>query len=325
MGKKTNKERRRLREERQAAQRRAERRRNLITLGLVAGIVALGGVLVWASLEEPSPSQSVQDGAGQGQTGDADDTEGGSAGSGSGDGQSGQEGSGDGAGQGGTGDQPADGGGSGAGSDPPATSSVEDREVACGAAVPDSAGEDKATFDEPEQVLDGAEDARARLVTSCGEVVLDLDVQRAPSAANSFAFLAQQGFFDGLRFFRSRPGMDMVQSGAGDNRATWDVGYTLPAELEAAEQDGYPSGSVALAVPEGQPAGGGSQFFIVYGEQFMDAVVAGGLERQYPRFATVTEGLDVVRRIGGIEVEESGGDQRPVQRVYIESVEIEAT
>lgn len=314
MGKKTNKERRRLREERQAAQRRAERRRNLITLGLVAGIVVLGGVLVWVSVEEPSPSQGVQDGAGQGQNGDPDSTGGGTDG-----GQSGQEGPGD-------GDQPADGGeGSGPGSDGPATSSVEDREVACGATVPDSAGEDKATFDEPQQVLDGAEDPRARLVTSCGEVVLDLDVQRAPRAANSFAFLAQQGFFDGLRFFRSRPGMDMVQSGAGDNRATWDVGYTLPAELEAAEQDGYPPGSVALAVPEGQPAGGGSQFFIVYGDQFMDAVTAGGLERQYPRFARVTEGLDVVRRIGDLEVEESGGDQRPVQRVYIESVEIEAT
>lgn len=172
-------------------------------------------------------------------------------------------------------------------------------------------------------MLDGIDEAVARITTSCGEVVLDLDVQRAPRAANSFAFLTQQGFFDGLEFFRSRPGMDMVQSGAGDNSGTWNVGYTLPAELEAAEQDGYPPGAVALAVPEGEPAGGGSQFFVVYGDRFMDAVISGGVDRTYPRFATVTEGLDVIRRIGEIDVVESGGEQRPAQRVYIESAQIE--
>jgi cyclophilin family peptidyl-prolyl cis-trans isomerase len=311
MGKKTNKERRRLREERQAAQRRAERRRNLITLGLVAGIVLVGGVLVWVSLKQetqPGPAEpSIEDGQ---------------DGNGSGeDGQNGQNGSGNGRSDGdsASGSDPVEGSESG-----DATGAAgDDRPVACGASVPEGADQDKPTFDEPEQVLEGVADPRARMTTSCGEVVLDLDVQRAPEAANSFAFLAQQGFFDGLRFFRSRPGTDMVQAGAGDNRSTWNVGYTLPAELQAAEQDGYPPGAVALAVPEGEPAGGGSQFFIVYGGRFMDAVVSGGLGRTYPRFATVAEGLDVVRRIGEIEVVQSQGETRPARRVYIESVEIE--
>lgn len=314
MGKKTNKERRRLREERQAAQRRAERRRNLVTLGLVIGIVAVGGVLVWVSLDqEAQPPQPVEDGQDDdaiGDDGQGDDGHSGDGGMGSG--QSGGQGPGS-SGQ-------DDGGGSGDQQD----AALDDRPVACDATVPDVAGQDKPTFDGPEQVLEGVDAARARMATSCGELVLDLDVQRAPQAANSFAFLAQQGFFDGLRFFRSRPGMDMVQAGAGDNRGTWDVGYTLPAELEAAQQDGYPPGAVALAVPEGEPAGGGSQFFIVYGDQFMDAVISGGLERNYPRFATVSEGLDVVRRIGDIDVVESDGEQRPARRVFIESVQIEA-
>lgn len=321
MGKKTNKERRRLREERQAAQRRAERRRNLVTAGLVVGIMAVGGVLVWLSLEPetqaPQDVQNIQGGEdGQGGESGAD------GGASDGGGESGGDGGDDGSGQ--SGGKGAGEGGTTSGTGAGQGAATGEREVACGASVPASAGEAKPTFHEPQQVLEGVEDPRARLITSCGEMVLDLDVERAPQAANSFAFLAQKGFFEGLRFFRSRPGMDMVQAGAGDNHGTWDVGYTLPGELKAARQDGYPPGAVALAVPEGDPAGGGSQFFIVYGDRFMDAVVAGGLERIYPRFATVTEGLDVVRRIGGIEVVESGGQQRPAQRVYIESVEIEA-
>lgn len=320
MGKKTNKERRRLREERQAAQRRAERRRNLVTLGLVVGIMAVGGVLVWISLEpEAQPQPNVEDGQDGGS--DADDGQ-----SGADDDQSGEaepDGADEGGQSGGNGAGGTGPGGTTSGTGGQQEVATDDREVACGASVPDSAAEDKPTFEQPEQVLEGVEDPRARLVTSCGEVVLDLDVERAPQAANSFAFLAQQGFFEGLRFFRSRPGMGMVQTGAGDDRGTWDIGYTLAGELQAAQEDGYPPGAVALAVPEADPDGGGSQFFIVYGEQFMDAVIAGGLERIYPRFATVTEGLDVVRRIGGIDVVESGDQHRPAQQVFIESVEIE--
>lgn len=308
MGKRTKQEKRRRRRERQEAERRAERKRNLITAGIVAGVVLVGGVLVWVSLAEedtPAGLEEPDGGAGDGGGGDG----------GAGDGGAGDDGAGD---EGGAGDDGADGG---AGDDE--TGAADDRPVACDGEVPPEVGEDKPTFDEPDEVLAGLDAARARMVTSCGEIVLDLDLERAPEASNSFAFLAEEGFYTGLEFHRSRPGLDVVQSGAGDNRGSWQIGYQLPAELKAAEEDGYPPGSVALAVPEGDPEGGGSQFFIVYGEAFMDAVAAGALSREYPRFATVADGLDVVERIGEIEVGGPGGD-RPVERVYIESVQIEA-
>lgn len=297
MAKKTKQDKRRQRQERQEAQRRAERRRNMVTIGIVAGIMVIGGVLVWASLEgESEPGSDTEDPA---EPDDADESGGDSDGGGSDDGDPGGEGAEE----------------TGAEGEP--------RPIACDAREPPAADEDKPTFDEPGEVLAGVETAQAHMMTSCGEIVLDLDLERAPEISNSFAFLAEEGFYDGLEFFRSRSGLDMIQSGSGDNTSTWDVGYTLPAELAAAEDDGYPPGTVGLAVPEGAPDEGGSQFFIVYGEAFMDAIAAGALPSEYPRFATVTEGLDVVERIGDIEVEGPNND-RPAQRVYIESVEIEA-
>lgn len=304
MAKKTKQDKRRQRQERQEAERRAERRRNMITLGIVVGIVVIGGVLVWASLDnEPDPLEDIENL-------DPEDVEDpdpeGSESSGESDGAA----------------EPADEGDGSEGSDEGTGSERDGRAIACGGQEPPAAGERKPTFDEPDDVLAGVEAAQAHMATSCGEIVLDLDLERAPEAANSFAFLAQEGFFDGLEFFRHRAGLDMIQSGSGNNTATWDVGYTLPAELAAAEESGYSPGTVALAVPEGAPDQGGSQFFIVYGEAFMDALVAGALPLEYPRFATVAEGFDVVKRIGDIDVEGPNND-RPVQRVYIESVEIE--
>lgn len=299
MAKKTKQDKRRQRQERQAAQRRAERRRNMVTIGIVAGIMVIGGVLVWASLDgESDPDTDTEAPA---EPDDAEDAE--EPGDGSDDGGADDDPGGEGDGETG-----AEGG---------------PRPIACDAQEPPAADEDKPMFDEPGEALAGAETAQAHMRTSCGEIVLNLDLERAPEISNSFAFLAEEGFYDGLEFFRSRSGLDMIQSGSGNNTSTWDVGYTLPAELAAAEDDGYPPGSVALAVPEGAPDEGGSQFFIVYGEAFMDAVTAGALPSEYPRFATVTEGLDVVERIGDIEVEGPNND-RPTQRVYIESVEIEA-
>lgn len=301
MAKKSKQDKRRQRQERQEAERRAERRRNMITLGIVVGIVLIGGVLVWTSLNDesdvpqdleidPEDLEDHEDSEDSGEGEGADDPDGDNGGSDDADEETGAQ--------------------------------RGDREIACGGREPAAAGERKQQFDEPDDVLADMEAARAHMATSCGEIVLELDLERAPEVANSFAFLAEQGFFDGLEFFRSRPGLDMIQSGAGNNTATWDVGYTLPAELTAAEESGYPPGTVALAVPEGAPEDGGSQFFIVYGEAFMDALLAGALPPEYPRFATVAEGLDVVQRIGAIDVGGPNND-RPAERVYIESVEIE--
>jgi peptidyl-prolyl cis-trans isomerase B (cyclophilin B) len=198
-----------------------------------------------------------------------------------------------------------------------ASPGAEDRPVACGAPAPANAGEEKPTFDEPEQVLDDGVDYRAVVEISCGRVVLDLEEETAPEAVNSFVFLAQQGFFDGLEIFRNATGITALQTGAGGNDATWQIGYQLADELESAEAEGYPPGTVAMA--NSGPNTAGSQFFFVYGEGFDQAISSGGLQPTYTRFATVAEGMDVLEEIALVEI---GGErgETPQEVIYMDSV-----
>ena len=193
-----------------------------------------------------------------------------------------------------------------------AAEAIADREVACGASAPDAADEEKQTYDEPEQVLDDGVDYRAVITTSCGEVTIDLAEQEAPETVNSFVFLARQGFFGGLEIFRNATSIGALQTGSGTDEASWQVGYTIPDELELAEDEGYPAGAVAMA--NAGPDTGGSQFFFVYNDRFE-------LDPAYTRFATVTRGLDVLERIGAIETI-GPSDETPGEIVYIDNVEI---
>lgn len=190
---------------------------------------------------------------------------------------------------------------------------IADRDVACGAAVPDTAGADRQTYEQAEDVLADGVDYRAVIETSCGRVVLDLDEQRAPETVNSFVFLARDGFYDGLEIFRNATTIGALQTGSGSNDATWDIGFALPDELEAAQSDGYGPGAVAMA--NSGPDSAGSQFFFVYNDNFQ-------LEPTFARFATVTEGLDVLQRIGAIEGIGPQGET-PSELVYMQRVMIE--
>jgi peptidyl-prolyl cis-trans isomerase B (cyclophilin B) len=265
-GKQAKRERRREKEAAREAARRKQRQQTMFTMIVIGIIVAIGGFLVFLSIEREEPVAEP--------TPTAEPTPG----------------------------------------DTPATPEPDERPVACGAEAPPLADIDKPAFlDGPGQVIEAGNDYRAVIETSCGTVVIDLDQERAPDTVNSFVFLAQQGFFDGLEIFRNAPGIGALQTGAGTNEATWDVGYTLTDELEAAEVDGYPPGAVAMA--NRGPDTSGSQFFFVYNENFT-------LPPTYTRFGLVVEGLDVLEQIGAIPTGGPAGET-PEERVFMNSVTIE--
>jgi len=93
------------------------------------------------------------------------------------------------------------------------------------------------TFGGPQDTIDVTRSYEARISTDRGEIVVALDTENAPEAANSFAFLAGQNFYDGLEFFWVIPGFDAQ---AGDPTCTTKEeftctgtggpGYTLPRE-----------------------------------------------------------------------------------------------
>jgi cyclophilin family peptidyl-prolyl cis-trans isomerase len=165
----------------------------------------------------------------------------------------------------------------------------------------------------PKQTLKKGEKATAVVATSCGTFEIALDTQRAPKTANSFAYLSEEGFYDGLTFHRIVPEF-VIQGGDPEGTGSGGPGYTVvekpPANLA------YTKGTVAMAKSSAEPPGSsGSQFYVVTGA---DA----GLPPEYALVGKVSEGMDVVERIGKLGTPESPTGE-PKQTVLIESVTIE--
>ena len=257
--------------EREAA-RRKHRQQTLFTFIVVGIIIAIGGVLIFVSIERPSedlaanPSESPT---------------------------------------------------------PSASEGPDDRPVACGGEAPENVDAERSTFEKPEQALEDGTDYGAVITTSCGKIRVDLFEEDAPETVNSFVFLAEQGFFDGLEIFRNATSIGALQTGSGTNEASWDVGYTIADELGKAEEDGYPVGALAMA--NAGPDTAGSQFFFVYNDTFQEAFDA---NRAYAVFGLADDkGQKVLEEIGAIPT--VGGDdpaspdaEKPSEISYIESVKI---
>ncbi len=200
-----------------------------------------------------------------------------------------------------------------------ASAAPDDRPVACGGEKPANAGEKKPTFEKPEQVLDEGKDYGAVITTTCGTITVDLDEERSPETVNSFVFLAEEGFFDGLEIFRNATSIGALQTGSGTNEASWDIGYTIKDELESAKADGYPPGTLAMA--NAGPNTGGSQFFFVYNDKFT-------LDPSYAAFGMADKkGIEILAKIGKVPVlspdgTDPAGAEKPSQTTYLESVKI---
>jgi cyclophilin family peptidyl-prolyl cis-trans isomerase len=166
-------------------------------------------------------------------------------------------------------------------------------------------------FNAPELVLRRGEPASATVQTSCGSFVIELDTKGSPKTANSFAFLADHGFYDGTVFHRIAPGF-VIQGGDPKGDGTGGPGYSV---TEPPPQDTtYSRGLVAMAKTAVEPPGAsGSQFFVV------TAPADAGLPPDYAVLGEITDGMDVVESIGEL------GDpatEQPLQTVTIESVTI---
>jgi peptidyl-prolyl cis-trans isomerase B (cyclophilin B) len=166
------------------------------------------------------------------------------------------------------------------------------------------------SFGAPEQTVKKGEPLTALVETSCGSFEIALDTQRAPKTVNSFVFLSEKGFYDGLSFHRIAPGF-VIQGGDPLGNGTGGPGYSVdekpPANLA------YTKGVVAMAKSPTEPPGrSASQFFVVLGA---DA----GLPPEYALVGKVGEGMDVVERIGSLGTPA----EKPKQTVLIERVTIE--
>jgi peptidyl-prolyl cis-trans isomerase B (cyclophilin B) len=166
------------------------------------------------------------------------------------------------------------------------------------------------SFKKPDQVLKPGEAATAVVETSCGTFEIALDTKRAPKTANSFAFLAEEGFYDDITFHRVVPGF-VIQGGDPEGTGTGGPGYTI--DEKPPPNLAYTKGIVAMAKSEADPPGrSGSQFYIVTAP---DA----GLPPEYALVGKVSEGYDVIEQIEALGTPE----ETPKQTVLIEKMTVE--
>jgi len=188
---------------------------------------------------------------------------------------------------------------------PPPGASV-DGETPCPPAD-GSAARTTAFAEPPPTCIDEAKTYTAEVVTSEGDITIDLDAANAPTAVNNFVVLARYHYYDGLPFHRIVPGfVNQTGSSGVPDVPNGGPGYDLPEEPPTRE---YAAGDVAMA--QGGGTNSGSQFFFTIDP----ASLQGGT---YPIFGKVSGGDDIVQAINAL----GGADEAPTKSVTIDSVTI---
>lgn len=141
-------------------------------------------------------------------------------------------------------------------------------------------------FSQPEQVIDPEKEYIATIETEQGEIVLELYPDTAPVNVNSFAFLANQGWYEGTTFHRVLPGF-VAQGGDPTGLGIGFPGYRCGDEVDSSRSFDGP-GVVSLA--NSGPDSNGSQFFITFAP-------TPNLNPNFTIIGQVIEGMDVVESI----------------------------
>ena len=191
-------------------------------------------------------------------------------------------------------------------------------ETPCPAA--DGSSERTTSFEQgPTYCLDDTKRYTATLVTSEGDIVIELDNRASPVTVNNFVVLARYHYYDGVAFHRIIPGF-VIQTGdpVGPTPGTGGPGYMIPDEPPTEGQTAYEPGTVAMARTS-EPNSAGSQFFIVIGDDEGALASAGN----YAVLGRVTEGQDVADAINAYGTSSQAGE--PTKVITIETVRITET
>jgi cyclophilin family peptidyl-prolyl cis-trans isomerase len=195
-----------------------------------------------------------------------------------------------------------------------APSTNADGTVTCDYAPADPAGGeiiDVGTPPEPDAVsAEGS--VELAMATNQGDLTLTLDRSIAPCSVHSFAFLAEQAFFDDTPCHRLTTSATLSVLQCGDPTGSGSGGPSYRMAEEVTQETTYPRGTVAMA-KSAAPSSTGSQFFLVYADS--------QLPPEYTVVGTIDDaGLEVLDAIGEAGVDGGGEDGAPAEAVTIESM-----
>lgn len=173
-----------------------------------------------------------------------------------------------------------------------------------------------APSDAPNEAVGTNGTTQVTLKTNKGDIVIEMLTGEMPITAGNFVKLAQEDFYDGVKFHRVIDGF-MIQGGDPLTKdesmmARWGSGgpgYSIPDEW--GPKFSNTRGTISMANAGANT--GGSQFFInLVDNKFLDG--------KHPVFGRVLSGLDVVDQIAKVETDPS---DRPVEAVVIQDVVIQ--
>jgi peptidyl-prolyl cis-trans isomerase B (cyclophilin B) len=163
----------------------------------------------------------------------------------------------------------------------------------------------------------------ASMSTNQGNIGLQLDNAKSPCTVNSFASLAQQGFFNDTPCHRltTSEGLAVLQCGDPTGQGTGGPGYQFaneyptdqfqPDDPKLQQPVVYPRGTIAMA--NAGPGTNGSQFFLVYKDS--------QLPPNYTVFGTIDQtGLATLDKIAAAGTADGGQDGKPKNDVQVKSI-----
>jgi len=162
---------------------------------------------------------------------------------------------------------------------------------------------------------------KVRMATSAGDIVLELDREKAPKTVDNFLQYVKAGHYDGTIFHRVIENF-MIQGG-GMKPDMSEKPVRAPIPLESRSGLSNKVGTVAMArtsVPDSATA----QFFInVRDNNFLDQPNSRD-GQGYAVFGKVIQGMDVVEKIRTVPTANSGPHQNvPVTPVTIRKATLE--
>ncbi len=162
---------------------------------------------------------------------------------------------------------------------------------------------------------------RVKLVTSLGDVVLELDAVKAPKTTANFLAYVKSKHYDGTIFHRVISTF-MIQGGGFDTSMS-KKSTNSPIQNEADNGLSNMRGTIAMARTSA-PHSATAQFFInVVDNKFLDHKSKTSTGWGYAVFGKVVSGLDTVDKIKAVKTETKGAYQNvPVTTVEIKSAAV---
>jgi peptidyl-prolyl cis-trans isomerase B (cyclophilin B) len=160
-----------------------------------------------------------------------------------------------------------------------------------------------------------------QMETSLGEIILELDIEKAPVSVENFIAYARAGHYDGTIFHRVIKGF-MIQGG-GLTPEMEEKPTREPIVNEARNKLKNRTGTIAMA-RTAEVDSATSQFFInTENNKFLDNTGSSPSDFGYAVFGTVVDGMNVVYTIEQRPTTTvAGHDDVPVEPVVITKVTV---